>query len=160
MTQLALLEARLAPATRGDCADGPRPCRATTCRYHLWRVEERAGRPHHRTLGFANRALPIVRQHSEATCALDVVQSSPDGMTLDAIAAVLGGTKQRIEQVEKRALRQVVYTLYVIALARIAGMDDEVEELRLLGVQVDDIDPELVRAEMVRRKTLESIDAE
>ena len=34
------------PATRGDCAGGPRPCAHVRCRHHLWRLEpdEQPGR--------------------------------------------------------------------------------------------------------------------
>ena len=41
------------------------------------------------------------------TCALDVVDAAPGGLTLDAVAGLLGLTKERVRQIQEHALRQV-----------------------------------------------------
>lgn len=65
--------------TRADCIDGPRPCRIRECRYHL------GGRSKHRP-----------------TCVLD--EADRDGMSAYEVARVMGVSRERIEQVERRAL--------------------------------------------------------
>lgn len=109
----------LQPVTRGDCADGPRPCPWTSCRHHMlieselvsrdglantppWapglRVHPAARRA--RTLAEALRALPV-------SCALDFVAEHPDGAPLEVIGETLGVTRERARQLEARALRKL-----------------------------------------------------
>lgn len=65
------------PVTRGDCVDGPRPCE-WNCRYRLEGAE---------------------------SCALDVADRYPHS---DAeIAALMGLSRQRINQIEAQALRKL-----------------------------------------------------
>lgn len=57
--------------------------------------------------GFDERVIERL-ETTERNCALDEVEASPDGMTLDDIAERLGTrTRQRVEQIEKRALRKL-----------------------------------------------------
>lgn len=80
MRRLALAEDR--PETRADCEHVPRPCPWKTCRYHLD---------------------PDGRGATES-CTLDVVdQSGP--MTLAQIADIWGVSRERIRQIESRAVR-------------------------------------------------------
>lgn len=66
------------PATRGECAGGPRPCPWVACRWHL--------------------SIPRGRAPTslDVTCALDVADDGPS--TLDEIASALGLTRERIRQ--------------------------------------------------------------
>lgn len=64
------------PATRGDCTHA-RPCPYVTCTHHLLR-------------------------ETGDTCTLDVADDG--GVTHDRIAAILGCTTQRVQQIESRAL--------------------------------------------------------
>jgi hypothetical protein len=117
--QLVLLEARQAPRTRGECEGGERPCRYTACRYHLWREDERAGRPH---VWPAERAQPKVVQHSPETCALDVAERGEQ--TLEQVGSVLGLTAERVRQIEERALRRLGVDPAALRTALDAGVKD------------------------------------
>lgn len=69
---------RAFPATRGECEDGERPCPFASCRYWL--------------------------DHASASCALDVAD---DGMqTQEKVAALMGVSQQRVDYLEKRAIRK------------------------------------------------------
>jgi hypothetical protein len=76
--RLPVLEA---PRRRGDCVGGPRPC-PWACRHNL-RVEPRW------RLG-------------QASCSLDVADAG--GATTADVAAILGVTRQRVEQIQERAI--------------------------------------------------------
>jgi len=69
------------PRTRADCLSGPRPCR-WACRHNLT-VERgwRAGQP---------------------SCSLDVADAG--GATAAVVAAILGVSRQRVEQLQSRAI--------------------------------------------------------
>jgi hypothetical protein len=69
----------LPPETRGECADVPRPCPHTLCRYHL--------------IGDVSRKAPKNFELPE-TCALDVVDRHDEGMTLNEIGQLLGMTRE------------------------------------------------------------------
>ena len=83
------------PRTRGDCAGGPRPCPWASCRFNLLlEVTPETGR--------------IVLQERELedlpeTCALDVADRG--GLNQPDTAALLGVTRQRVDQLEKRGIR-------------------------------------------------------
>lgn len=70
------------PRTRGDCENGERPCPHTGCRHHL---ADRRG-----------------RLHGAESCALDVAEQG--GITLEAAGDLMGCTRERIRQIEERAL--------------------------------------------------------
>lgn len=78
------------PRTRGECIDGPRPCPHLNCKYHLW-----------------NSLLRDTRYGSQAslpreTCILDIADKG--GVSLDYVGELLGISRQRVLQLETRAL--------------------------------------------------------
>jgi hypothetical protein len=72
-------------ATRAECSTVPRPCGFILCKYNL--KPERRG--------------PVPAE--APSCALDVADAG--GVTLEAIGGMLGVTRERIRQIEGRALR-------------------------------------------------------
>jgi hypothetical protein len=79
------------PRTRGDCADGPRPCPWAACRHHLaLDVNPETG------------SMRVVPDPAE-TCSLDVADRG--GVTLEEIGQLTNLTRERIRQIEHRGLR-------------------------------------------------------
>lgn len=90
------------PRTRGDCADGPRPCPyAHACRYGL--------------------ALPP-GMDSVSNCALDHAEAE-GGMTLEEVGELLGVTRERVRQIEKRALSRLREGTAGEFLAEVLGVE-------------------------------------
>lgn len=94
------------PRSRTECLDGPRPCPWVSCRYHLlldvtedgrlynnWQVDETSADSIADTL----TAMPD-------TCSLD---RSHEGLQQEEIGALFSLTKQRIEQIEARAIARL-----------------------------------------------------
>jgi hypothetical protein len=82
------------PRTRGDCFGGPRPCPWASCRWHLWPTVAA-------TTLHAGRTPPEPDELAE-TCALDVADRG--GATLDEVGEACHVTRERIRQIEARAL--------------------------------------------------------
>lgn len=84
------------PQRRGECAEGPRPCPWASCVHHL-AVSVKA-----------DGALVIERADVatpwwlEDSCSLDLAERH--GMTLEEIATAMGLTRERIRQVERKAI--------------------------------------------------------
>ena len=80
------------PKTRGDCADGPRPCPFVSCKYHLYLdVKDDT---HSIKLNFPHLDV----WEMEHSCALDVAEQG--GMTLEDVGRIMNLTRERIRQVE------------------------------------------------------------
>lgn len=75
---LRLVVLRL-PVTRGECAAVARPCPWVTCQHHLAGAE---------------------------SCALDVADRG--GATLEEVAEALGTTRERVRQIEEKAIRKAL----------------------------------------------------
>jgi len=94
MAQLLVALDKQRPKVRGDCINAQRPCRWISCRFHLKYDEDRG------TLK-DNFPLLSVDQMRE-TCALDVADRG--GVTLDAAGQAMNCTRERVRQIEERAL--------------------------------------------------------
>jgi hypothetical protein len=86
------------PATRADCLRMPRPCPFVSCRYHLYLdVSLRTGAI------FLNAT--VEPDEMADTCALDVAERG--GCQLEIVGRLLGVTRERIRQIESRALNRL-----------------------------------------------------
>ncbi len=87
------------PRTRAECADGPRPCPYVSCKHHLYiDVSPRTGAI---KLNFPDLE---VWELSES-CALDIADRG--GTTLEDVGAIMNLTRERIRQVEVKALAKL-----------------------------------------------------
>jgi len=87
------------PRTRGDCASMPRPCPFVSCANHLYLdVNEESG------------AIKLNFPHLEVwqmaeTCSLDVADRG--GTTLEEVGALTNVTRERVRQIETRAVSRL-----------------------------------------------------
>jgi hypothetical protein len=96
MRRTALEERASRPTHRIDCADGPRPCPFVSCKYHLYLdVSPRTGSIKVNFPDLEVWDMP----HS---CALDVADIG--GATLEDVGSILNLTRERIRQLEVKAL--------------------------------------------------------
>lgn len=87
------------PRSRAECAEGPRPCPFVSCQHHLFvDVSPRTGAI---KLNFPDIE---VWQMGES-CALDIADRG--GTTLEDVGAIMNLTRERIRQVEVRALAKL-----------------------------------------------------
>jgi hypothetical protein len=96
------------PKTRAECADGPRPCPFVSCRYHLYiDVSPRTGAI---KLNFPDLEVWEMGE----SCALDVADRG--GTTLEDVGAIMNLTRERIRQVEVKALAKLEALRDMLAL--------------------------------------------
>lgn len=87
------------PATRAECAEGPRPCPFISCKHHLYiDVSPRTGAI---KLNFPDLEVWEMGE----SCALDVADRG--GTTLEDVGAIMNLTRERIRQVEVKALAKL-----------------------------------------------------
>src|SRR5688572_21831491 len=87
------------PSTRAECAEGPRPCPYVSCKHHLYiDVSARTGAI---KLNFPDLEVWDLGE----SCALDVADRG--GTTLEDVGAIMNLTRERIRQVEVKALAKL-----------------------------------------------------
>jgi hypothetical protein len=87
------------PKARGDCEGGARPCPFVSCKHHLYLdVSARTGAI---KLNFPDLEVWEMTE----TCALDVADRG--GTTLEEVGAIMNLTRERIRQVEVKALAKL-----------------------------------------------------
>lgn len=90
------------PQTRADCEGGQRPCPFVSCVHHLFLdVSARTGAI---KLNFPDLEVDELPE----TCALDVADRG--GLTLQSVADIMNLTRERIRQVEVRAMAKLEAT--------------------------------------------------
>jgi len=87
------------PRSRAECGDGPRPCPYVSCKHHLYiDVSPRTGAI---KLNFPDLEVWELNE----SCALDVADRG--GTTLEDVGAIMNLTRERIRQVEVKALAKL-----------------------------------------------------
>lgn len=86
------------PLTRGDCIDGPRPCPYVTCPHHLGYEITPNG-------GLFKRVADSELGVAHESCALDVADRG--GATLEEVAGMMSITRERVRQIEEKALDKI-----------------------------------------------------
>lgn len=84
------------PKTRADCADVPRPCLYTACKFNAFLSVNENGTIH------VTKDCEPWDVPPEDSCVLDVAER-PD-VTLEQIGRVMGITRERVRQIEVAAL--------------------------------------------------------
>lgn len=122
------------PRTRAECKGGPRPCPYISCKHHLFvDVSPRTGAI---KLNFPDLE---VWELSES-CALDIADHG--GTTLEDVGAIMNLTRERIRQVEVKALAKLE------ALSDMETLRDYVDEgplgkRRLPKISQEELDPKV-----------------
>ncbi|RTL06485.1 hypothetical protein EKK58_05210 [Candidatus Dependentiae bacterium] len=146
---------RRLPLERNECRGGERPCGYISCKWHLFiDVDPRRGSIKFNFPDlFDDDGTPLLDDMAE-TCALDVRDRGGD--TLEAVAAQMNITRERIRQIQNAALRKLRGTPAFRELAKLFGlrlnqpMDDDIdvtdEGIDAFGVSgkahVDEDDPD------------------
>jgi hypothetical protein len=102
------------PRTRSECVEGIRPCPYVSCKHHLFLdVSSRTGAI---KLNFPDLEVWEMNE----TCALDIADRG--GTTLEEVGAIMNLTRERIRQVEVKALAKLD------ALKEMMALRDYVDE--------------------------------
>jgi hypothetical protein len=97
-TELSEIDA-LRPKTRAECVDGPRPCPWVSCKHHLaLDINEETG-----SIKLSRPDLEVWEMPE--TCALDIADRGEH--TLEQVGAALNVTRERLRQIETKALLQL-----------------------------------------------------
>jgi hypothetical protein len=120
------------PRTRADCKGGPRPCPYISCKHHLYvDVSPRTG-------AIKLNVPDLEVWELSESCALDIADHG--GTTLEDVGAIMNLTRERIRQVEVKALAKLE------ALSDMETLRDYVDEgpvgkRRLPKISQDELDP-------------------
>jgi Sigma-70, region 4 len=149
------------PRSREACAEGPRPCPFVSCKHHLFiDVSPRTGAI---KLNFPDLEVWDMGE----SCALDVADRG--GTTLEDVGAIMNLTRERIRQVEVKALAKLEALRDMSALreyvdegpvgkrrlpqltkADLAGIDSEDPEIEEMDDDVeDDVETDSVVVELL-----------
>jgi len=97
------------PRNRAECAEGPRPCPFVSCKHHLFiDVSPRTGAI---KLNFPDLEVWDLGE----SCALDVADKH--GTTLEDVGAIMNLTRERIRQVEVKALAKLAVDADLLVIA-------------------------------------------
>ena len=98
------------PQNRSDCVGGERPCPFVSCKWHLYLEVKSA-------IGSIKLPFPKLEvDELVETCALDVADRG--GATLEQVAKLMNLTRERIRQLEVRALEKLGVKCLLLDLAR------------------------------------------
>lgn len=110
------------PSTRADCVDGgfnaERPCPFVSCRHHLALEVMRTG-------AVLEPFGDVDVDEMPETCSLDVTDHSPAGWSLVEVGFVLNLTRERVRQLEEKALRNLRRKLAELGVTHGMGHEDD-----------------------------------
>ncbi len=92
------------PMHRSDCADIERPCPFVSCKHHLFIDVSRAGSIKFNFPDLIRADGTIAFEKMRATCVLDI--AAEGGATMERTGRMMNVTRERIRQIEARALRK------------------------------------------------------
>lgn len=125
------------PRSRQECLEGPRPCPFVSCKHHLYiDVSPRTGAI---KLNFPDLEVWEMGE----SCALDVADRG--GTTLEDVGAIMNLTRERIRQVEVKALAKLEALTDMMALRDYVD-EGPVGKRRLPRLTKADLDGEQFRA--------------
>lgn len=120
------------PRTRAECVDGPRPCPYVSCKHHLYiDVSPKTGAI---KLNFPDLEVWEMGE----SCALDVADRG--GTTLEDVGAIMNLTRERIRQVEVKALAKLEALRDMMALRDYVD-EGPVGKRRLPQLTMADLEP-------------------
>lgn len=132
------------PRTRGECPE-ERPCPFVGCRYHLAigdiRKPSRHTRKHASPDGVCLAYPELELEELPETCALDVADRG--GATLEHVGAILYVTRERVRQLEAKALRRL--RLGLITQHIVEGEDVRTGKRKLSSMQTKNASTERSR---------------
>lgn len=88
---------RSLPATRGECLGHEGPCPHVSCRHHLAADVTFAG-------AVVTRWAPE-EEPERPSCSLDVAEQG--GLSMEETATILGCSRERVRQIEEKAMRKM-----------------------------------------------------
>jgi hypothetical protein len=101
------------PKQRSECAEGPRPCPHVSCRHHLYLdVSPKTGAIKLNFPDLEPWELPM-------SCALDIAEDG--GRTLEDVGEIMNLTRERIRQLELKALSKLEAVRDMRALRELIG---------------------------------------
>jgi hypothetical protein len=122
------------PAFRLDCAEGPRPCPFVSCKYHLYLdVSPRTG-----SIKVNFPDLEVWDMPN--SCALDVADAG--GATLEDVGGIMNLTRERIRQLEVKALSRLEALADMTELRELCGFSHRPRPRSVRGYDADQESPE------------------
>lgn len=117
------------PKTRGECVDGQRPCPFVSCKHHLYLdVSTKTG-------AIKLNRPDLEPEQLEESCALDVADRG--GETLENVGAIMNLTRERVRQIEVKALAMIEADPKTQQLRELYGLPDGAKTKRHLPVLHD-----------------------
>lgn len=108
------------PKTRGECLNGPRPCPHLACKYNL--SLDLVKNPANVDSDYVRIVINKVSWDTGLNCVLDIADGGR--MSLEDIGFLWGITRERVRQIEDRAIRKITNLKTPVAKKLADALDD------------------------------------